>query len=686
MRIDLLQLIQKRLYLSAKNFALSKKKLANTVILISAIGLVGSFFLVVPIGTGPDSGAHSVMTYCANGSQNGICEFEDLQKDIVYRKVKIPSGVSGIGICHSNNLEKNASCDEPWRSKGLTSFYLNVDASPINSSKLLYRESLGNRHYKIFLDKSRTLRLTVNNKDVNRYDLGDSSKVAECEWPCSTALNESRSSLETPVVTIIPNTTTRSLMILYDKKLIMEHNDFENPPGLDSLSNKWVNPSLTQITSDKLHKRFQRIENIAEVAYFTDNYNPPFIYKFLANFIADTPRNSLENFRLVSFSFIFLALLLTFLLFFNSFYFSRFVIAFVLSSSIYGFYIFATNNTSSYSFIGCLLISAIPLLLSEEKVKFSRILMLLYALFAIFLSTGRFDGLVFSLAGFVLMSLLKPPQPRYRLFSATLSLILFASFWFVYANFPAAKSIHMTNGLIGSAKKITLNNFLEIPGLMLGLTGDRGPLNIWGLGQLDVPLPSIIPLACGVAVSIFLALALLNVTIKSFMVLVAAIGLWFLPFALTLASYQVAPGGWMFARYGLSQYGILMLILVVLALPINSPTRESPNPLMKPLIFGITSSLFAVLLCVFVIAAKSMNGLLLDRKDSFLPAIKSLGEWVPTVAVHYREIDMANGWRPYFIENPYVLLVLVVLVMFLLVSSLVFTLKQEQETNLKNHK
>jgi hypothetical protein len=678
-RTDLFQIIQKRFHLNPKNIALPKKKLANLLILISTIGLVGSFFLVVPIGTGPDSGAHSVMTYCANGSQNQVCEFEDLQEDIVYRKVKIPSGVSGIGICHGNNLEKNASCDEPWRSKGLTSFYLNTEAFQMDSSTLLYREFLGNRHYKIYLDETKRLRLTVNNKDVIQYELNDVSKMIECKWPCNTALSETRSTAEIPIVTIIPNTTTRLLMVLYGKKLIMEHNDFENPPGLDSLSNKWVNPSLTQVTSEELHESFQQIESSEEVAYFTDNYNPPFIYKFLANFITDTPRNSLENFRMASFGLIFLSLLLIFLLFLNSFYYSRFIIAFVLSSSIYGFYIFATNNTSSFSFIGCLMISAIPLLLSEEEVKFSRMLMVVYVLFAIFLSTGRVDGLFFSLAGFILMSLLKPPQQVYRLLSAILSLILFASFWFVYTNFPAAKSIHMTNGLIGSFQKITLNNFLEIPGLMLGLTGDRGPLNIWGLGQFDVPLPSIIPLACGIGVSIYVALALLNMKLKSFVVVLVAVGIWFLPFALTLASYQVAPGGWMFARYGLSQYGILMLILVVLAVPVNSSKGENSKLFVKPLVFGITSTLFATFVCIFVIAAKYMNGILLDRKDGFLPAIKYLGEWVPTVAVHYREIDTANGWSPYLIENPFVLLTLIVIIMSLLVSSLIFSLKQEEK-------
>jgi hypothetical protein len=323
------------------------------------------------------------------------------------------------------------------------------------------------------------------------------------------------------------------------------------------------------------------------------------------------------------------------------------------------------------------------MLLSEEKVKFSRTLMLLYVLFAIFLSTGRVDGLFFSLAGFILMALLKPPQHRYRLLSALLSFTLLISFWLVYENFPAAKSIHMTNGLIDSVQKITLNNFLEIPGVMLGLTGDRGPLNIWGLGSLDVPLPSIIPLACGVAVCIFLALALFDLKLKSFIILLAAIGLWFLPFALTLASYQTAPGGWMFARYGLSQYGILMLILVVLAVPINSTTGEESKPFMKPLVFAITSTLLAVLLSIFVIAAKYMNGILLDRQDSFLPAIKYLGEWVPTVAVHYREIDITNGWRPYVIENPYVLLALVVLIMSLLVYSLTFSLRQDLEITSK---
>ena len=681
----MLQLIPKRFLSTPRNFVSSKTYVANLVTLISTIGLVGSFFLVVPIGTGPDSGAHSVMTYCANGSQKGICEFEDLQEGIVYRKVRIPSGVSGIGICHGNNLEKNASCDEPWRSKGLTSFYLNSKAFSENSSTLLYTEFIGKKKFKIYLDKFKSDRLilSVNNKVVTKFDLNKSSSMAACKWPCAASSNESRVSEATPIVTVIPNSTTRLFMVLYNKQLVIEYNDLGNPPDINSLSDKWLNGSLTQVTSEKLFEKFKEIENVSEQAYFTDNYNPPFIYKFLGYFTTDTPRDSLENFRLLSFGFIVLALLLTFLLFLNSLYFSRFILALVLSSSVYGFYIFATNNTSSYSFLGCLMLSALPLLLSEENAKFSRIFMLAYVIFAIFLSSGRVDGLFFSLVGFILMAVLKPPQRGNRALSATLIFILFVSFWFVYENYPAAKSIHMTRGIIGSIQNITLNNLLEIPGLMLGLTGDRGPLNIWGLGQLDVPLPSIIPLTCGIAVSIFVALALTNMQLKSFIVLSAAIGLWFLPFALTLASYHAAPGGWMFARYGLSQYGILMLILIILAVPTKSSTVENSIPSLKPLVFALLSTLFGVLVCIFILAEKYMNGILLDRKDAFLPAIKYLGEWVPTVAVHYRELDLTNGWRPYLIENPYLLLALVVWLAFLLISSLVYSLRQDQRNSSK---
>jgi hypothetical protein len=681
MKSATLQLVQSKLALINSTESSAKRKMSNFAALISTIGLVGSFLLVVPIGTGPDSGAHSVMTYCANGSQDGICEFIDDQKDIVYRKVKIPSGVSGIGICHGNNLEKNASCDEPWRSNGLTSFYLDPNFFSANTSVLLYTEFFGNKKFKIYLERYEESRLvlTVNNKNVANFNLNSSSQLADCKWPCTSSINNSNVSSRIPIITIIPNTTTRLFMVLIDKKLVIEYNDLANPPDINSLSDLWLNNSLRLATSEELFQRFSKVENAFEEAYFTDNYNPPFIYKFLGNFVADTPRNSLENFRSVSFLLITSALLLTFLLFLNSIYFSRFVIAFILAGSVYGLYLFATNNTSSYAFLGCLMLSAIPLLLFEENAKFSRLLLFAYFIFAIFLSTGRVDGLFFSCAGFVLMTLLKPPKARFRWLSLTLGLILLASFWFVYKNFPAARSIHMTRGLLGSLENITLNNVLEIPGLMLGLTGDRGPLNIWGLGQLDVPLPSIIPLLCGLAVAIFAALALLNTQLKSLIVLGAAIAIWFLPFALTLASYHAAPGGWMFPRYGMSQYGILVLILVILAIPRNSLRSEVSKLSLKPLIFGFASSLFAILICIFILTEKYMNGILLDKKDAFLPAIKHLGEWVPTVAIHYREIDLSNGWQPYLINNPYALLMLVLFLMIILAVSVWASLRQDQD-------
>jgi hypothetical protein len=175
-----------------KNRFFSSRKVANSAILTATIGLVGSFFLVIPIGTGPDSGAHSVLTYCANGTTNGVCEFQDFQEGIVYRKVKIASGVSGIGICHGNNLEKNASCDEPWRSKGLTSFYLDSKMYPADSSTLLYAEFMGKKRFKIYLDrfKEDLLRLTVNNKKVKTFNINDTTQISNCKWPCTISMND----------------------------------------------------------------------------------------------------------------------------------------------------------------------------------------------------------------------------------------------------------------------------------------------------------------------------------------------------------------------------------------------------------------------------------------------------------------------------------------------------------------
>ena len=325
------------------------------------------------------------------------------------------------------------------------------------------------------------------------------------------------------------------------------------------------------------------------------------------------------------------------------------------------------------------MICALPLLFFEFQLKYSRIIFLIYFALALFLSTGRTDGLFFSLVGFCLVTILRPPQRKERPMSVAIFLFLLASFLFVYIKFQAPKSIHMTRGLIESLQNISLNNFLEIPGLMLGLQGNRGPLNIWGLGQLDVPLPSIIPFIIGLSVSIFFALALFNAKYKSFLVIMAALLMWFLPFALTLASYHTAPGGWMFARYGLSQYGILILLIVILALPKNIFADKTLRDLSKPFVFGISTMLFSIFITYFVLTEKYMNGILLDRKDSFLPAIRHLGEWVPTVAVHYREIDVTNGWQPYLIHNPYLLLLLVSGLLALITTSLLKSMKLEEE-------
>jgi hypothetical protein len=66
-----------------------------------------------------------------------------------------------------------------------------------------------------------------------------------------------------------------------------------------------------------------------------------------------------------------------------------------------------------------------------------------------------------------------------------------------------------------------------------------------------------------------------------------------------------------------------------------------------------------------------MNGILLDYKDGFLPAIKFLGDWVPTTVVRYRAIDNSYGWVPYLVSNPQVIVMVGFLVTFAMIRLII---------------
>jgi hypothetical protein len=56
---------------------------------------------------------------------------------------------------------------------------------------------------------------------------------------------------------------------------------------------------------------------------------------------------------------------------------------------------------------------------------------------------------------------------------------------------------------------------------------------------------------------------------------------------------------------------------------------------------------------------------MIDYNDSFLPAIRGLGPWIPQEVVKFRLIDETYGWKPY-IPLPINLIILMIFFLFYL--------------------
>jgi hypothetical protein len=308
---------------------------------------------------------------------------------------------------------------------------------------------------------------------------------------------------------------------------------------------------------------------------------------------------------------------------------------------------------------------------SRPTTRIQNISIALYTLWAMYMSSGRADRLIFAAGGYLVISIAFNPQRNNYLKSALNFVFVSSAALYIFKHFSSAFSIHIKHGLIGSLRDATFHNAIQIPGLLAGLLGDRGPLNIWGLGQLDVPLPTTVPLSAEVGVITLFAYAIGKCNKRRLIALILAGILMYTPFTLALASYHVAAGGWMFARYGNAAYGILVLLLVLLLMknledhPAGMKISRAPTLALS---FAIATS---VALTEYIIAEKYMNGILLDYKDSFLPAIKFLGDWVPTTVVRYRAIDNSYGWVPYLVSNPQVIVMVGFLVTFAMIRLII---------------
>lgn len=645
------------------------KKFTALIIVLNVTLLYSLTSALVPSGSGPDAGAHMVNTYCAFGTKNGMCEVVNLDK-VVFREVKVPTGTHGYGACFVGSVEIGASCAEPFRSVGISSISFKAQDFSRSNNEVLFVQRVGRDIYSGRLfgsDNNLNLRVFLNHKaispniELNKINLG-------CTWPCKNYQDTTQNSIETQSLTLtfIPQLSTRSIQLyLNGERIFISDNKFKpytsaslGPFVFNNIAKKVDNKSIKIIWEDKF--------KFFSTAYMVDNYNPPIIYKLYNSIIKSNVGESYQTIKILLISLLVGSLLILHSLFGGSKSFYLFICSLLVSSVIYGFYIFGTNNTSNLSYLGTLLISVLPIYFNQNVRKnyISNLKFIALLLLSIVFASGRTDGLIFALVGYTLFSALKFPQKANYLSWLLTFITILVSGAYLYKRYEVAVDLHATKSPIDSLMQVTFHNFLEIIGVIFGLQGSRGPLGIWGFSLTEM-LPMIVFLLNFSALILILGFVIVLSGFYQKIIILTSFGAIYIVFASTLSSVPEAPsaGGWMMPRYGLSLYGVFILILV----QIFSDNFYKLNLNIKQIktIIRTISVLFASGLSIafYFLGAKNMNGLMIDYNDSFLPAIRGLGPWIPQEVVKFRLIDETYGWKPY-IPLPINLIIITIFILF----------------------
>jgi len=401
-------------------------------------------------------------------------------------------------------------------------------------------------------------------------------------------------------------------------------------------------------------------------AYMVDNYNPPLIYKFYNSIISNIVANSYLEIKTILILLLGLSLFIVYSLFGKSEIIYIFICTLLISSVIYGFYIFGTNNTSNLSYLGTLLLSILPIYfhMKSKKNYSSHAKFILLLALSLFFASGRTDGLIFASIGYIFYSALKLPRKENYLPSLLTFFVIFFSGLFVYKKYEVAVDLHASKSPIDSIFQVTFHNFLEIIGVIFGLQGSKGPLGIWGFSLTEL-LPTIVFLFNFSGLILIVGFVILVSNYFQRIILLLSFGAIYIVFVATLSSVPEAPsaGGWMLPRYGLSLYGVFILLLIQVFS--DRFYKMNLNTTYRNTIIRTISILFAAGLSVafYFLAAKNMNGLMIDYNDSFLPAIQGLGPWIPQEVVKFRLIDETYGWKPY-IPLPVNFIIILIFIFF----------------------
>jgi hypothetical protein len=306
---------------------------------------------LVPNGSGPDSGAHLVNTFCAFGTKSEMCEVKNLDEKVVWREVNVPSYTFNYGACFSGSVEIGASCAEPFRSAGINSISFSNQDFKNTNNEILFVQRVGRDIYsaRIFGVESKIkLRLFLNHEPISQYiELEKLNK--SCGWPCANYENKipNFTTNESSILTFIPQLSTRSVQLYLNGERVFTSGNRFKPYTSASLGKFVYNDVATKVDNEVIKSIWKEKLAATGDAIMVDNYNAPVIYKFY-NLIIE--HNIAQAYQLIKVTTIFvlaLSLFILYSLFGASKIFYLFVNSLLVSSVIYGFYIFGTNNTSN---------------------------------------------------------------------------------------------------------------------------------------------------------------------------------------------------------------------------------------------------------------------------------------------------------------------------------------------------
>jgi hypothetical protein len=445
--VDLKNINKLRSYSKIK----SEKYFVNLPPLMVIVSVLFLYILtsaLVPNASGPDAGAHMVNTYCAFGDKKQMCEVNNIEKQVVYREVNVPTGTHGYGACFIGSTEVGASCAEPYRSVGLNSISFKAKDFVSSSNEVLFVQRVGRDIYsgRLFGDSTKVnLRIFLNHKaispniELNKIDLG-------CTWPCKNfeGTNQNSINSESLVLTFIPQLSTRSIQLyLNGERIFISDNRFK-PYTSKSLGEFTFSNLAKKVDNKELRNIWEDKFEVFSMAYMVDNYNPPIIYKLYNLIINNDVGKSYLIIKILLISLLAGSLLILYSLIGPSKSFYIFICSLLVSSVIYGFYIFGTNNTSNLSYLGTLLISVLPTYFNQNKSKslISNLKFISLLLLSIVFASGRTDGLIFALVGFTLFSAIKFPKKENYLPWLLTFITILVSGAYLYKRYEVAIDLH----------------------------------------------------------------------------------------------------------------------------------------------------------------------------------------------------------------------------------------------------